>query len=327
MFGGDHLRNTLFAFAIVGPVLSIGATVLRFEATRRARRKPSWEDWFAALSTFFLILYATGVLYFSFTLGSRGARELTIEELKKLRLASYAYDPQYSMQQLFAKFSLLFLYYRIFSINRSFVICVYCFGIFDLLWAISTYLVHFFECRPIRKYWYPLTPGWCINDAAYLVGLETPNSLMDFAMVGLAIWMIQSLNMKIETKIKLSILFVLGGLSGIIGFVKIGEAYAPQNKTDTEAILRDPIWALVQQTCSVICCCAPIYKPLLPENGILQRLRSYSSQVFGRSRDTRGDSHNQEQHSINLSGLKGSDQWVQIEEARVSGGQVPLSCD
>jgi hypothetical protein len=120
--------------------------------------------------------------------------------------------PQFCMQQLFAKLSLLFLYYRIFYVNRPFVYCIYFLGIFQLLWSIATYLAHFLECIPPKKLWEPGLPGHCINSPAFLAGGETPNSLVDFALIGLAIWMVQSLKIRTSHKIKLFAIFVIGGL-------------------------------------------------------------------------------------------------------------------
>jgi len=59
----NSLQETCFILAIVGVVLAITATALRFVAVRRANRKPSWEDWFAVLATFFFILYVIPLLY------------------------------------------------------------------------------------------------------------------------------------------------------------------------------------------------------------------------------------------------------------------------
>lgn len=120
--------------------------------------------------------------------------------------------PQFCLQQLFSKLSLLFLYYRIFYINRPFVRCVYVLGIVQILWSIATYLVHFFECTPPQKLWNPKVPGHCIGSPAFLTGGETPNSLVDFAIIGLGIWVVRPLKMNPSLKIKLFGIFVIGGL-------------------------------------------------------------------------------------------------------------------
>lgn len=62
----DYLQETAFVVAVVGVALAILATVLRFVATRRAARRPSWEDWFAVLATLFFMAYVAPLLYGEF---------------------------------------------------------------------------------------------------------------------------------------------------------------------------------------------------------------------------------------------------------------------
>ena len=120
--------------------------------------------------------------------------------------------PQFCMQQLFAKLSLLFLYYNIFRVKRTFVYCLWFLGIVQVSWSIATYLVHWLECIPARKLWEPKVKGHCVNNQAFLAGGETPNSLVDFALIGLAMWMVQSLKVKTSIKLKLFAIFIMGGL-------------------------------------------------------------------------------------------------------------------
>lgn len=59
----DSLQQTAFIVAIVGTVLCIIATVLRFIAMQRTNRQPGWEDWFSVLATLFYILFVIPLLY------------------------------------------------------------------------------------------------------------------------------------------------------------------------------------------------------------------------------------------------------------------------
>lgn len=124
----------------------------------------------------------------------------------------YVLAAQFCPQQTFAKLSLLALYYRIFNVNRKFVICVYAIGGIQLGWGIGTYVAHWAECTPIAHMWDRTIPGTCLNNTYFLVVGETINSLIDFALVGLAVWIVQSLQMKTSVKLKLSVIFALGGL-------------------------------------------------------------------------------------------------------------------
>lgn len=73
-------------------------------------------------------------------------------------------------------------------------------------------MAHYLECIPPRKLWEPKIDGHCINSAAFLAGGETPNSLVDFALIGLAVWMVHTLRVQLSEKIKLYFIFMLGGL-------------------------------------------------------------------------------------------------------------------
>jgi hypothetical protein len=119
----------------------------------------------------------------------------------------------FAPNQFFAKLSILFLYYRLFGVNQTYVRWIKGIGLFTILWSIQGTLVVAFECRPIWKYWTPwYLEGYCINIGAYLAVNESLNSLADFVMAGLAIVMLRQLHTKRYTKWKLGIVFGFGGL-------------------------------------------------------------------------------------------------------------------
>jgi hypothetical protein len=152
------------------------------------------------------------------------------------------------LDQCFAKWSICALYYRIFSVKRVYGLWIQ--GIAALQFALYIVLVvmQFLQCRPLNKFWQWWSPGDCMPFSTLLLAIEPANSLIDFALVILAMAMIRSLNMKTEAKWKLRFLFGLGGLSvtahpafrpplpllwltrrraGVFGFLKVGLAYSP----------------------------------------------------------------------------------------------------
>jgi hypothetical protein len=116
----------------------------------------------------------------------------------------------FPLNQTFSKLSLLFLYHRIFSLDKIFSIMVIAVGTIQISWGISMFFARVFACTPIYHFWDRLTPGTCISGNGLLVGPEVVNSLVDFIMVGMAVWVVQKLNMSTKYKWKLSILFALG---------------------------------------------------------------------------------------------------------------------
>lgn len=131
----------------------------------------------------------------------------------------------FPLNQFFAKFSILFLFHRLFSIRRTFKYWSWGCGAVQVGYSVATFLVSLLSCQPVSKGWNLVEPGYCINHSIFLAASETVNSSVDFVMVILAVVMIQDLKMKLSTKWKLGILFGLGGFAGIIGFVKVGESY------------------------------------------------------------------------------------------------------
>lgn len=98
-------------------------------------------------------------------------------------------------------------------------------------WFITFLFMVLFLCTPVSKWWdiYDIQPGHCLDGNAFLVAEETINSSLDFATIALTVAVVQKLQTKNYIKTKLSLIFLIGGLSGVIGFVKIGIVYAAAN--------------------------------------------------------------------------------------------------
>ncbi|ROW15260.1 hypothetical protein VPNG_03107 [Cytospora leucostoma] len=255
--------------------LCIAATILRFVASRRAGRTVGWEDTFAALALMAFLVYS-GLALAGFAItGGKATADFSLDEAVKTSKMAYAAAPFFEINQLFAKASLFVLYYRIFSSDRAFAGWIWFLVIIQVCWFIATFFALIFMCVPVSKWWDILgtEDGWCLNDAALLAAEETINSCVDFAMVGLAIAMVRKLKMKAHVKRKLAIVFAIGGLSGILGFVKIGEVYAVPDE-DGETNVTNGFWDLLQMATTIFCCCAPIYKTILPPEGFWTRFKA-----------------------------------------------------
>lgn len=109
---------------------------------------------------------------------------------------------------------ILLLYKRIFSVKAAYRWSIYSIAVVHILFTIAMVLVVLFGCQPIAKGWNPTLPGSCVTTAPrpFLAGAESINSTVDFVMVILAIFMIRDLNMSTANKLKISLLFIIGGL-------------------------------------------------------------------------------------------------------------------
>ncbi|ORY71957.1 uncharacterized protein BCR38DRAFT_418509 [Pseudomassariella vexata] len=264
----DSEQGAAFTLIIVTLPICILSTILRFTSTRHSERKVGLEDWFALLALLFYLGYVGLLTSILVLMNGRNVFELgelplsTVTAIFKLGYVMNEMDPG---NQTFAKLSLLALYYRFFSSSRKFAYWVYFVGTAQVMWYISIFWVRWFACLPVSSTWDLTEAGTCINQNAFFASTESINSAIDFVMVGMAIWMVKSLRLSIKTKWQLSFVFMLGGFSGVVGIIKIAEAYGSIGSN-----IENAIWNVVQLACSIICCCAPIYKSMFSNMSLLR---------------------------------------------------------
>jgi hypothetical protein len=116
------------------------------------------------------------------------------------------------LDQSLAKFSICALYYRIMGVYKTYAYWIYGLAAFQAIVNLAIILAQVFMCRPINKFWQWWVEGDCVPFSTFLVALDTPNSLIDFALVILALTRIRSLRLDVGTKLRLSLLFGLGSL-------------------------------------------------------------------------------------------------------------------
>jgi hypothetical protein len=109
-------------------------------------------------------------------------------------------------------------------------------AVIHVCWFITFFFMVLFLCNPVSKWWDVdgTEPGWCIDGNTFLVAAETINSSLDFAMIALAVAMLKKLQTKAYLKTKLAFIFLVGGFSGVIGFVKIGIVFYAANTNGRE---------------------------------------------------------------------------------------------
>lgn len=111
------------------------------------------------------------------------------------------------------KTSLILLYYRIFGVSRRFRIALVVALTLVLFYFVACLLAAIFECNPVASYWDKTIPGFkCVNEVAFYRWNGVANLLIDFMILTLTIPMIWGLSLKLQQKLQLSALFLLGAL-------------------------------------------------------------------------------------------------------------------
>ncbi|KAI2473090.1 integral membrane protein [Annulohypoxylon bovei var. microspora] len=301
----DPLQAAGFVLIIILTPLCILATVLRFVASWMTLHKTGKEDWLALGSLAFYLAWIICLILIVPSLnGTEDILSLPIENtisvLKDIYVASLMFPPN----QLCAKLSILFLYHRIFAVNKTFAIWIKILGVLQFLVSFTSFICNIFQCRPIHKAWDPrVTDGWCVNIGAMLAATETLNSLIDFAMAIFAVLALRGLQTTRSTKWKLAVVFTLAGLAGVIGFIKIGLAFEATIYNQ----LMEGLWATIQMAFSVFCCCSITYMPLLARIGNFEHIRS---KLYGY-----GSKIKLRKPSSAKSGQSSRDGWIDIENA------------
>ncbi|POS75427.1 hypothetical protein DHEL01_v206183 [Diaporthe helianthi] len=260
----DPEEGRIVIVSIATVPLCILATILRLVGTRCSRRTLGWDDLFAVLGLLGFLVYACTPF-----VGVAAAGDLNDEDL----------------DILIAKASLFVLYYRIFWSDRTFVRWVYILATIHVCWFITFFFFLLFLCTPVSKWWdvAGTQPGSCIGGNAFLVPEEVINSTIDFALVALTIVVIRKLKVTKHIRAKLAFVFVVGGLSGVIGFVKIGLAYGIDNNHGQEND-SNAFWDIMQMATSIFCACGPMYKTLLTLQSFWSRLKMSISSWASRTR-------------------------------------------
>ena len=110
------------------------------------------------------------------------------------------------------RFSLLFLFNRIFKFDRSFSIAVRILGTMNAFFYVSTTVAACLRCVPPRKLWNPLIEGHCASTFAVIVAAAVLDSLLDFSVMILPISVLKRLQMSMQRKVNLAMIFAIGGL-------------------------------------------------------------------------------------------------------------------
>ncbi|KAK3983798.1 hypothetical protein QBC44DRAFT_302513 [Cladorrhinum sp. PSN332] len=259
----DQEHGEGFIVIIVSIPVCILAVALRFISTIRSGKKIGIENWCALVGLVTFLIYSCSFLAVLVIMNGKNVWHaggmLPLHKIKAIYKIGYVMMPQSTLNQTFTKLSVLFLYHRIFFINRTFVRWVYSVGGVLVVWCIVTVFIGLFVCKPVAAAYDPTIEGKCLDSQA-LLAAGVFNSSIDFVMVGMAVWMVVGLKLPTGTRLRIGVLFALGGLSGVIGIVKVASAYGTVGNSP-----RNGTWYIAEQATSILCSCAPIYRNLLGE--------------------------------------------------------------
>lgn len=125
---------------------------------------------------------------------------------------SYALQIFYFLSSVFFKTSLILLYWRIFGVSRGFRKVLIVAWSIVIMYFVANLLAAIFECNPIAKYWNMGLSGKCVDTVAFYRWNGVANLLIDFMILTLTLPMVWQLSLKLQQKVVITGLFLLGCL-------------------------------------------------------------------------------------------------------------------
>lgn len=133
--------------------------------------------------------------------------------LQVFLITTYANELIYASVVTCIKGSILCLYLRIFSVNKTFAKMVYTLILLVICWGIATFFSSVFQCRPVKAAWLPILPGaHCLNYRAWLIWTNVPNIVIDFSILVLPIPLVWGLHLSVPRRFSLNTVFLVGVL-------------------------------------------------------------------------------------------------------------------
>ena len=118
-----------------------------------------------------------------------GTPSLTCGELRGLAPLTimqwiFSVELTYGFVIMPLKCSILMLYIRLFGFNIALRKSCYTLIAITVAWFLASSFAALFQCHPVSSAWNPRdNRSHCINLRAYLVGINVPNTLIDFAIL------------------------------------------------------------------------------------------------------------------------------------------------
>ncbi|KAI9717115.1 MAG: hypothetical protein M1828_007448 [Chrysothrix sp. TS-e1954] len=269
----------------VGFALATLAICGRLVSRFLTRKRLEWNDYLILLAYIpklgidiaSILLVHYGIGRHLGTLSAEQMRQYGQKFEQVLYVGSFLYAPTITL----IKLSILSLYWSAFPSRWIHATTVALGGII-VAWGIACCLVGLLACLPIHKSWDPTTPGHCINLQHYYYGLQIPNIVTDFAILGLPFYPIWKLHLPTEKKVLMSGVMCIGLLTCIFDIIRLvvlvrlpNGGDAAWNQTNAS------VWTDLEPSVAILVACLPILRPLLHPLTFWRMRQNQSSVKYG----------------------------------------------
>lgn len=254
---GEVIRTCTIVSAIAFPIV-----ILRYLSRRVISTYIWWDDWFALIAVL-LMIPGTTILTFISTKGfGKHFWDIPPSNYILLRKLYYVTQINYALTQNLAKFSILFLYLRIFpDCNFRLTTKLALAWIFCRVFAFEIALI--FQCVPVAAVWDLTIKGKCINSQAIVFAGAGFSIAEDIMLMLLPASEIKGLSLSLKKKITCIFIFALGSFACITSIVRLKFAFEYGRSIDLTWDNIDLVkWSIIETHAGLICACLFTLKPL-----------------------------------------------------------------
>ncbi|KAI0104984.1 hypothetical protein GGR51DRAFT_200282 [Nemania sp. FL0031] len=272
-------RENFVTSAALIPLVSL-FVALRFGLKIFRRQAIQGPDWMCLFSATIFNVGAALIINFIFNVSRFHEFDLdfSLGDVESANRAKIIYITEilFGFGITSIKLSILWFYYKLFSIDQKLRRVIIATTIVSILWFIVSTLVIVLQCVPVRLYFETFaSPEYCLSYPRVLFGYELTNLFVDVAVLCIpttAVWQLQLPRAK---KVTFTFIFLLGGLVCIFSILRITAVWNPPNIYEDFNFPLSYVWSSLQWGLAIITSCLPLLGPLLPPWSI--RLPSIAS--------------------------------------------------
>ncbi|KAK2760982.1 hypothetical protein FQN53_007824 [Emmonsiellopsis sp. PD_33] len=192
----------------------------------------------------------------------RHAVDLTKEE--RIMALKWFYVAQifYKVVIALSKMSIIFLYLRVFYIEKYFRWACYFLNFLVASYGIAFILATVWQCHPLSAFWDHSIPNHhCINSHAFWLSYAIVNITTDFTMLILPVQQVLRLKLRRRDKFALVLVFTLGAFVCVTSIIRATTLAVSSESTDsTWAPILATVWSVVECNTGIICACLPMIR-------------------------------------------------------------------
>ncbi|KAK3320234.1 hypothetical protein B0T19DRAFT_446001 [Cercophora scortea] len=180
-----------------------------------------------------------------------------------MKLGAIGSASSFSLSTLLTKISILLFYLR-FSVDRAFRWAVYVVMLVVVGYTVPMGLGALYQCQPMEKCWDFTIPGTCMNIQAFYDATCVLNTITDFVVLILPIWLLRPMRVPLSRKIGVMLILMAGGFVCGISTMRTVAIFVGAADTDlTWHYVSNLIWFIVEMYVGIMCACLPCLKPFI----------------------------------------------------------------